>query len=121
MEKDHVTQFMSIHGNKFATENHPMIKRRIEALPDERFDEICAINYKSPTTALIFSILLGPFGVDRFYLGEIGKGILKLFTLGFCFIGLILDILSAQKRAHAYNLRLLEMTLEKKSAMKIMW
>ena len=111
MEKDHVTQFMSIHGNKFATENHPMIKRRIEDLPDERFDEICAINYKSPTTALIFSILLGPFGVDRFYLGEIGKGILKLFTLGFCFIGLILDILSAQKRAHAYNLRLLEMTL----------
>ena len=40
MEKDHVTQFMSIHGNKFATENHPMIKRRIEALPDERLSGV---------------------------------------------------------------------------------
>ena len=65
MEKDHVTQFLSIHGNKFATENQPMIKRRIEALPDERFDEICIINFKNPTTTLICA-LFGTFGIDRF-------------------------------------------------------
>ena len=110
MEKDHVTQFMSIHGNKFATENHPMIKRRIEALPDERFDEICTINFKSPTTALICAFF-GGFGIDRFYLGQIGMGILKILTLGFCFVGMILDIISAHKRTHAYNLRLLETSI----------
>lgn len=35
---------------------------------------------KNKTTALIFSILLGGLGIDRFYLGYTGIGILKLLT-----------------------------------------
>lgn len=39
---------------------------------------------KNKTTALIFSILLGGLGIDRFYFGYTGIGILKLLTGG-CF------------------------------------
>lgn len=37
---------------------------------------------KSKTTALVLAVLLGTFGVDRFYLGKIGTGIFKCLTLG---------------------------------------
>ncbi|XP_022251680.1 TM2 domain-containing protein CG10795-like isoform X2 [Limulus polyphemus] len=44
-------------------------------------------------TALLLSIFLGMFGVDRFYLGYPAIGLLKLCTLGFMFLGQLVDII----------------------------
>ncbi|QIM17091.1 TM2 domain-containing protein [Leucobacter insecticola] len=49
----------------------------------------------------ILSYLLGPLGVDRFYLGKIGTGVLKLVTFGglgvWALVDLILVLVSAQR------------------------
>lgn len=44
-------------------------------------------------TALLLSIFLGMFGADRFYLGYPALGLLKFSTLGFFFLGHLLDII----------------------------
>jgi len=43
--------------------------------------------------ALILSIFVGEFGVDRFYTGYIGLGILKLLTFGGCGIWWLIDVI----------------------------
>ena len=56
---------------------------------------------KSFLATWLLSLLLGIFGVDRFYLGKVGTGILKLITFGgfgiWFLIDLILVLTGAQK------------------------
>ena len=49
---------------------------------------------KSKPTALFLSVLTGGLGIDRFYLGYTGMGILKLLTGGCFGILYIIDIIN---------------------------
>lgn len=48
---------------------------------------------KSKTTTLILAIFLGYLGVDRFYVGKIGTGILKIITLAGFGLWWLIDII----------------------------
>jgi hypothetical protein len=56
---------------------------------------------RSWAVAIALSILLGWLGIDRFYLGKIGSGIVKLLTLGGLGVWWLLDFLLTM--GHAVN------------------
>jgi len=53
-----------------------------------------AYPYRKKIVALLLCIFLGVFGAHRFYVGKTGTGLIWLFTVGFFYIGWIIDIIS---------------------------
>ncbi|KAK7100034.1 hypothetical protein V1264_023045 [Littorina saxatilis] len=67
-----------------------------DGLPNNTFQKNVSCkwtNGHSFENALLLSVFLGMFGVDRFYLGYPAIGLVKFATLGFMFLGQLVDIL----------------------------
>ncbi|MFT4022198.1 MAG: TM2 domain-containing protein [Flavihumibacter sp.] len=72
----------------------------------QQFFMIYAGKRKQPQEILLMTclgfVVVG--GIQRFALGQIGMGILYLFTCGLCLIGTIYDLVNYKKLTTDYNL-----------------
>ena len=95
----------------FPKEKLVYLKEKLRNIDDSRYLMITSVDLKDPTTVLVISLLLGSLGVDRFMLGDIGLGILKLLTLGVCGIMTIVDWFRVSNRAKEQNFHKIMMLL----------
>jgi TM2 domain-containing membrane protein YozV len=92
------------------------VQALLKDMDDEKartFASIYRTRRKDPQTILL-TALLGLVilaGVHRFIMGQIGMGILYLFTGGLCLIGTIVDLVNHQKLAFEYNQKMANETL----------
>ena len=54
-----------------------------------------AVSEKSFMVLVLLSLFGGGLGLDRFYAGHIGLGVVKLLTLGGCFVWALIDLIIA--------------------------
>jgi TM2 domain-containing membrane protein YozV len=81
----------------------PTIKSSLEKVDDDKFILFQTIGFKSPIVAIVLSLFLGFLGIDRFYIGNVLLGVLKLLTFGGLGIWTIIDwflIMGAAKKAN---------------------
>jgi TM2 domain-containing membrane protein YozV len=80
--------------------------QQTQQVPENRRTEFM-IAYQSQkkdrTLALVLSLFLGHFGVDRFFLGQTGLGVAKLLTFGACGVWTIIDWFLIMGAADEYN------------------
>lgn len=102
MNRIKVEEFISknrnlLFPNKFISEEE--FKSKLIAAPESVDKVVSSVPLRSP----MIVGLLALFWLDRFYLGDIVKGIIKVMTLGIFGIWWIADIATASKRCKAYN------------------
>lgn len=70
-----------------------------------KFASVYRTRRREPMLILITAIIgfFGLAGIHRFLVGDIGMGILYVFTYGLCLIGTIVDVVNHQKLAFDYN------------------
>ena len=73
----------------------------------QQFTNIYRSRRKDPLLILITAALgfFGAAGIHRFITGDIGMGLLYLFTVGLCFIGTIVDIINYKRLTFDYNIK----------------
>ncbi len=111
MEQNKIDMFIAQNASKFPQNKMGLIKDALTKLDDDKSLAIQSLDLKDPSTVLIVSILCGGLGVDRFMLGEVGLGLVKLFTCGGCYIWLIIDMINAKDRTQEYNYKQLSNAL----------
>jgi hypothetical protein len=107
--EQHVNVWLSMNAENFRPEDLMIIKDKLEKMDANQFMFVQCASFEKPTTILIIAILLG---WERFWLDDIGLGILKLVTCYGCLIWWLVDIFTAKDRAKKYNFqRFMKLTM----------
>lgn len=109
------SQFMALSG--ITPQEYSYLQTATNGLNEQQLRTFLMIysgKRKNPSDMLLFCII-GLFvlpGLQRFIIGQIGMGILYLFTLGLCFIGSIVDVVNHKELAFEHNQRMVFESLQ---------
>lgn len=105
MEQQKVDMFILANSEKLPVEKVSFVREKLLSMDDSKWGILSTIQFKSPNTALLLSIFLGGYGIDRFYIGNTGLGIGKLLTCGGLGIWAIVDwfLISGSTKEENYN------------------
>lgn len=102
--QDFVTSYIAINADKYPKISNGYISDTVKKLSPAEQSQLNSLNIKDPVLALLLSFFFGTFAVDRFYLGNIFLGILKLITIGGLGIWTITDWFIIMKSTRKQNL-----------------
>ncbi len=98
-----VEMYILSNRQYFPSEKLIYMKNKMFEMDENKFELVSTVDLKSPQIIMLVSIFLGELGIDRFMIGDIGMGILKLFTGGLCGILWLYDFFTISERVKKIN------------------
>ena len=111
MDSQKVDAFILANGKYFHDYQIGAVRDMLLNVPDDKWVILQSLQFKDPTICLIISILVGYFGIDRFFVGDIGLGVIKLLTCGGAYIWWIVDLFLIMGTARDRNMQKLQQVL----------
>lgn len=106
LDKDFLmTNFLTENQKKFKTMDLMAIKEQLDKMSDKELFMLNSIDFKDPTISLLLSVIVGGFGIDRFYIGDTGLGVLKLLTGGGLGVWWIVDMFVITDKTKKNNIK----------------
>lgn len=112
-----IASFISENQKRFFPADLLQIKNSLQSMPDNQLLALNGVNFKDPTVSVVLSVLVGGLGVDRFYIGDTGLGVLKLITGGGLGIWWLVDLFIISDKTKENNKEDLDEALMLNSAL----
>jgi TM2 domain-containing membrane protein YozV len=95
---------LALWQDKLTNEQLLAVSSLLNEVSDSKLEALQLIPLKNPLLTFLLSLFLGGIAVDRFYIGDVGLGILKLL-FGWMTFGIwwLLDLYFAQRKAKDVN------------------
>lgn len=100
-----MTNFLIENQKKFKTVDLMVIKEQLDKLSDKQLFMLNSMDFKDPTVSVVLSVLVGGLGIDRFYIGDTGLGVLKLLTGGGLGVWWIVDMFVITGKTKTNNIK----------------
>jgi len=91
MDAHNVDMFLFSNSKYLEESQMYYIRERLLTLDEPRWRMLQYMQFHDPVIILIISLVTGPLAVDRFMLGDIGLGVVKLITCGGLGIWVLID------------------------------
>ena len=106
LDKDFLMiNFLTENQKKFKTMDLMAIKEQLDKMSDKELFMLNSMDFKDPTISLLLSVIVGGFGIDRFYIGDTGLGVLKLLTGGGLGVWWIVDMFVITGKTKKNNIK----------------
>lgn len=103
MDEQKINLWLGSNTKYFDATQIPILREKLKNASDEQYLAVQTQSYIDPTVTAIISVLLGGLGIDRFMVGDIGMGVLKLLTGGLCGVLWLIDIFTISKKVKNKN------------------
>lgn len=103
MNENRINVFLLTQKSKFPKFRFLEMKQMLRQMSNQQLTIVESLDYKDPALTFTLSFFFGYLGIDRFIIGDILLGLLKLITLGGLGIWALIDLIFIINRTKNVN------------------